>query len=314
MLSISGGKDSTALALHGIEEGLDREHTYFAFADTGNELPETIAYVAYLSEHLKSQGYRGVQTVKADFSRRMETRKNNLRKFWKDLPEEKVELALANLEVTGNPFLDLCKLKGRFPSTRARFCTQELKTMPIQTQVIDVLVEQYDAVLSWQGVRAEESSARAKLPQFELQFGEGDDKDTFTGVATWRPLLHWKVEDVFGIHHQHGIKPNPLYKQGMSRVGCAPCIHSRKAEVREFSKRFPAEVDRIRYWEQEVRKVSKRGDATFFAADKVPGNQGGESHIDAVVEWSKTTRGGLQFDLLSEEEPPSCSSQYGLCE
>lgn len=37
--------------------------------------------------------------------------------------------------------------------------------------------------------------------------------------------------------------------------------------------------------------------------------------IDAVVEWSRTTRGGRQYDLLADlAEPTSCSSAYGLCE
>ena len=39
------------------------------------------------------------------------------------------------------------------------------------------------------------------------------------------------------------------------------------------------------------------------------------ANIDAVVEWSKTSRGGKQFDFLRiENEGPQCSSIYGLCE
>lgn len=39
------------------------------------------------------------------------------------------------------------------------------------------------------------------------------------------------------------------------------------------------------------------------------------STIWSVVEWSKTTRGGKQYDLLAaSEEPKACSSAYGLCE
>ena len=40
-----------------------------------------------------------------------------------------------------------------------------------------------------------------------------------------------------------------------------------------------------------------------------------EGDILNVVEWSKTTRGGKQFNLLDDlEESASCSSAYGLCE
>jgi hypothetical protein len=39
------------------------------------------------------------------------------------------------------------------------------------------------------------------------------------------------------------------------------------------------------------------------------------SGVRDVVEWSKTTRGGSQYDLLAlADESTSCSSLYGLCE
>ncbi len=45
------------------------------------------------------------------------------------------------------------------------------------------------------------------------------------------------------------------------------------------------------------------------------GHTGADSYIWQVVEWSKTTRGGRQYDLLADAEPAAaCSSAYGLCE
>ena len=79
-------------------------------------------------------------------------------------------------------------------------------------------------------------------------------------------------------------------------------------------------IDRIREWEAAVAAASKRCGATFFAA----ANQGKAltveqavsiANIDAVVEWSKTSRGGKQYDFLRmDDEGPVCSSIYGLCE
>ncbi len=39
--------------------------------------------------------------------------------------------ALAVLHPTGNPFLDLCLWKGRMPSRKAQFCTEQLKRDPM---------------------------------------------------------------------------------------------------------------------------------------------------------------------------------------
>lgn len=36
--------------------------------------------------------------------------------------------------------------------------------------------------------------------------------------------------------------------------------------------------------------------------------------IDEVVEWSRTDRGGRQFNILNQLERPACESKFGLCE
>lgn len=68
------------------------------------------------------------------------------------------------------------------------------------------------------------------------------------------------------------------------------------------------------------KPVSTAQAATFFAAanhgDKVtPAEAVALANIDAVVEWSQTSRGGKQLDFLRiENDGPQCSSIYGLCE
>ena len=125
----------------------------------------------------------------------------------------------------------------------------------------------------------------------------------------YRPILNWKVAEVFKMHRKYGIKPNPLYSQGMGRVGCMPCIHANKNEMLEIGTKFPEEVARVAKWESLVRKVSKTGSATFFAMDKTGGGRG-QSTLDAteenygivaVIEWAKTGRGGKQFDMFQSQ-------------
>jgi hypothetical protein len=90
----------------------------------------------------------------------------------------------------------------------------------------------------------------------------------------------------------------------------------RKSELHEISKRFPEVIDRIRAWETTVALASKHQSGTFFGYTQGEVASGSAKvGIDSVVEWSKTSRGGRQFDLFSDtEELPSCSSIYGLCE
>ena len=142
-------------------------------------------------------------------------------------------------------------------------------------------------------MRRDESLRRSLLSENEL-------KQAFSnGAELWnyRPIIDWTAEDCFAIHRKHGIKHNPLYEMGMGRVGCMPCINCRKDELLEISKRFPEVIDRIELWEQAVKEASKWQAATFFAAPSDNSEWSATQTIRVFVEWSKTKRGGKQYDL-----------------
>lgn len=308
VVSVSGGKDSTATLLVAIARGVDQLSA--VFADTGHEHPETYEYVEYLQE---ATGVP-VRWVKADLSPRIAAKRRYVQEQWpkKGVSQAIIDDALSVLHPTGNPFLDMCIWKGRFPSSQVRFCTEELKRDPIIEQVFIPLMDQQGMILSWQGVRADESLARRYLPECDEVGG---------GLFNYRPILKWPVDAVFEAHRYMGIKPNPLYLKGMGRVGCMPCVNCRKEELAEIAKRFPDEIARVREWERIVSLASKRGSSTFFTVTNDPTvDASGDIHasthgIDRMVEWSQTTRGGRQFDLIaSASDGKQCSSSYGLCD
>jgi 3'-phosphoadenosine 5'-phosphosulfate sulfotransferase (PAPS reductase)/FAD synthetase len=315
VVSVSGGKDSTAtllmaLALHG------RESVRAVFADTGNEHPSTYDYaLGYLPAVLDLP----VHVVRADFADEFVTKRRKLQRISDGEPEsavyggrqfmypwtqEAARRALELLHPTGNPFLDLCLVRGGFPSRKRQFCTEYLKTRPLTAHALD-LIDAGHLVESWQGVRANESASRRWLPSYEWRGG---------GYSVFRPILRWTVDDVFEAHRVAGIEPNPLYSQGMTRVGCMPCINAGKADLREIALRFPAEVERIAEWERLVNDVCRPRSPVSFFHMGTQGHASQDSTIWRVVEWSKTTRGGKQYDLLYDEEPKACASAYGLCE
>jgi 3'-phosphoadenosine 5'-phosphosulfate sulfotransferase (PAPS reductase)/FAD synthetase len=328
ILSISGGKDSTAMTLLAIER--ETENLSAVFADTGHEHEQTYDYIDYL----QSKTGIAITRVKADFSEQLAKKRTRIQKVWSNtnptfsdvlmfenmdagqpFPEELLYEALEILQPTGIPFLDLCLWKGRFPSAKARFCSEELKIFPIQQQVYyPILKETASNINSWQGIRWAESPARAKAVEFE-----GIEPDA-TRVFAVRPILSWSADDVFEMHRRHGLKWNPLYEQEMGRVGCMPCVNCRKSELNEIARRFPEVIDRLRRWEDLVSKVSRRRSSTFFPAvndpmtDRLSQVTHTEHGIDRMTDWAKTTRGGRQFDLITPiSDTNSCSSMYGLC-
>lgn len=238
------------------------------------------------------------------------------------VPAHLIERAIAALRPTGIAFLDMAMLHGRFPGARTRFCTEELKLLPLMARKRPLLDEGVD-IVSWLGERAEESQARRnKRPIERIRYERASE-------IIYRPIHQWTAEQVFAISARHGLRPNPLYLHGLTRVGCFPCILCKKAELRQIAQRFPHVIDQLEEWETIVGLVSRRAVfdpnpiTTFFAAPMVPGDP--DDHHRAAIrhaaEWATTSRGGRQFDLLNlaerdagDEDGFLCESAYGLCE
>ena len=325
VVSVSGGKDSTATYLLAMErrERSGRQFTA-VFADTGNEHEWTYDFVRELAQ--KTGGPDPVW-VKADFTSDMERKRGFIARKWPldGVPQHIVDRAVELLHPSGNPFLDLCMMKGRFPSSGRRFCTDELKIKPMFMAVQRPLLEAGRRLISWQGVRSEESLARRDLPMWQklnpVPYSMPKAvKDLEAGwrAYAYRPLIAWKTQEVFDFHTKHGLAWNPLYDNGMSRVGCFPCIMVQKDELRNIADKFPGEVNRIEEWERIVGEVAKRGVSSFFSHDKTPGAHVADPSLPSpnvrrVVEWSRTSHGGKQFDLLLADVGTACST-WGACE
>ena len=271
IVSISGGKDSTAMYLWALERW-GKTGFRAVFADTGHEHPVTLNYLRNLPE---MAGGPEVHFVTADFRER-----------------------LARIEKipTGNPYLDMLRWKRMMPSGKRQFCTTHLKLEPTRDWIESIRTDD-DEVILYLGIRAEESPRRAKLGQEEFS--------DFYDCKVKRPLLHWKLPEVWSILEKHQIPPNPLYGNGMSRVGCFPCINANKRDLRNLP---DWAWDRLKHWEREIGVL-------WFKPGMVPGKP--VATIDDVREWSKTKYGGRERDEGAQEhvnDVPSCMSTWGACE
>ena len=125
-------------------------------------------------------------------------------------------------------------------------------------------------------------------------------------------MIDWKEKDVIDIHRRFNLVPNRLYLNGSTRVGCWPCINSRKKEIMHIDN---DRISIIRDLENLCTKLrrERKGDeqppATFFHS---PVRGTAIMTIDDVREWSTTARGGKQFEMFSSEEP-TCV-KWGMCE
>jgi len=125
VLGLSGGKDSSALALYVKETRPDLDIEYF-FTDTGYELPETNEFVDQLEEKL---GY----------IHRLNDR------------------SLNDMDGRGDKtFSHLLKEHGNYlPSQRDRWCTIQMKLKPFERWVDSFIADGYE-IKNYVGIRADE--------------------------------------------------------------------------------------------------------------------------------------------------------------
>lgn len=289
IVTFSGGKDSLA-ALLWVREHITRNFTT-VFCDTGWEHPLTYEYIAHVTNQL------GLDLV-----------------------------TLRSKKYDG--MVDLARQKKRWPSTRARFCTQELKTKAMIDYVLD---EVKDNMLIVQGIRVAESSARAKMSAqctyFKYYFEPyGYDKQgkpkkhSYRGKEVrafrekyaddlLRPVFDWSAQQVIDYILAAGLEPNPLYKMGYKRVGCWPCIMANQRDILNISCQSPERID-------EIAALEKDFGSSFFGPGKIPAHAivSGEKYptirdVVHYVKWQNAT--GSLFD---DDTATSCMSYYGLCE
>lgn len=212
IVTFSGGKDSLA-ALLWTREHITKNFTT-VFCDTGwEEHPLTYEYIHRIADKL----HLDLVTLKS-------------KKY--------------------DGMIDLARQKKRWPSTRARFCTIELKTKPTIDYVLD---DVQDNMLMIQGIRGAESPARAKMSKqctyFKYYFEPyGFDKNgkpkkhTYRGKDVrafrvqfaddlLRPVFDWDAQQVIDYILAAGLEPNPLYRMGYKRVGCWPCVMSNQRDI-----------------------------------------------------------------------------------
>ena len=178
--------------------------------------------------------------------------------------------------------------KGTFPSRNFRWCTSELKLKMLKAY-LDTLDSD---VINCVGIRRSESRRRAKLSEFDYM--EKLDLDV------WRPIIKWTEEDVIGIHKKHGLSPNPLYLRNSERVGCWPCIMSRKAEIANIDRERIHVISTIEHY-----LTNKKGNPRNFFYYQ---------NIEKTIDWSKTSRGGKQYKLFNTLPADQSCMKWGMCE
>jgi len=201
-----------------------------------------------------------------------------------DYLEEKLDIKIIRLESEGMEALSI--RKKMMPNNFMRFCTFELKIKPAIKFYYENFVSKNIDFINIVGVRREESEARANTESFAVR------KEKYEGVSfkvkTLYPVAYWDTQRVFDYHKENKIEVNPLYKKGLTRVGCYPCIYAKKHELMMMEDEY---IQRLRNLENNMSNTLNKK-VTFLAPDR-------DKHLMPTL------------DMGMENH---CVNQYGICE
>jgi phosphoadenosine phosphosulfate reductase len=93
-----------------------------------------------------------------------------------------------------------------------KLCCHVRKVEPLRRALEDL-----DAWVS--GLRRDGGPARAGIAKIELDQAHG-------GVVKLNPLADWSRQEALDYASEHRLPPHPLYEQGFTSIGCAPCTRA----------------------------------------------------------------------------------------
>ena len=176
--SFSGGKDSQVV-LDLVTRAIPPTAFEVIYSDTGYELPTSLE----LYEEVKR--YYGARFPSLKFS----TARNH-------------ESVLNYWDKIGTP------------SDTHRWCCSIMKTAPLYRMIRND-GDKRVKILTFDGVRAEESAGRSKYAR--------EGKGKHINIYNAHPILYWNVSELFIYMMLYDLPINPAYRFGFSRVGCVIC-------------------------------------------------------------------------------------------
>lgn len=125
-----------------------------------------------------------------------------------------------------------------WPSAANRQCTSDLKRDPIQREVRRYAkAHGFSMIVTCLGIRAQESSARAKKPTWSV-----NKRGSIAGRLwfEWLPVHHLRAEEVFATIRGAGQEPHWAYAEGNDRLSCVFCIFGSAKDLANGARHRPA--------------------------------------------------------------------------
>lgn len=140
----------------------------------------------------------------------------------------------------GKSFLGMVEKRGMFPSAAYRQCTSDLKRNPIMKFIRNDLKSRGGLIaINCMGLRAEESTARAKRKPFTINKQETVSGRVQRTVYDWLPVFDLLTSDIFQYIKEAHQLPFWAYEKN-ERLSCVFCIMGSINDLKHGAEKNPA--------------------------------------------------------------------------
>lgn len=266
LVNSSAGKDSQAMLTHVVEmadaQGVPRYRIIVVHADLGRAEWKGTRELA--ERQAAAYGLRfEVVSREEDLIEQIRTRRRTLDAECETLLHEAALLKAAGWD----KFALLAQMDAlhkwntpAWPSSQARYCTSDQKTSQVVKLETRLAAEWRAAgntrpirILNCLGIRAQESSARAK----KVPFGPDPSSNGRREVTRWLPIFDWTADEVWATIRRSGLPWHPAYDEGMPRLSCVMCVLAGERELVLAARLNPELAQEYLAVEREVRHTFK---------------------------------------------------------
>lgn len=211
LASFSGGKDSQVV-LDLCTRAIPSTDFEVIYSDTGYELPPSLTLYEEVQKHYNAL----YPDLKFSTARNHETVLN----YWDKIGT---------------------------PSDTHRWCCSIMKTAPLYRTLKVEGTNKQAKVLTFDGVRAEESVKRGSY----IRVGKGKH----TTIHNAHPILNWNAVEIFLYLFKYNLPINVAYRYGKARVGCLICPFSSSWDdmiaSRYYGKELKPFTERLEQWSKK---------------------------------------------------------------
>ncbi len=210
-----------------------------------------------------------------------------------------VKTELDELKAMGDPW-DWPISYGKpipWPSTDARFCTSDHKTVEVDKLLTKITSEAKEAegldrpvrVLNALGIRAQESANREKMDNFGKQKATRNQD-----IDRWYPIHQWSEKEVWEEIAKSGVPFHKAYALGMRRLSCVFCVYASREDLMIAAVHNPDLFNTYLELEEKVGSEFRKGQSLSEVANEIKRRRDNGYELNDLAEWVKKS---LELDV-----------------